>query len=175
MSRCLILVKMNFIQVELGLGLLIAKTDLPCLFKRLRGPAPRHPEGLEYWPRPALPPKGRGPRLGGPEAGPCPGHPTVQCIRHGSTRVGKTRAKKRPYLSCINYLCRFHHPTYHDAFLFSTSLFSFTIIPKLRIPSTIKTQNNLVSFCLWADWAITWNKKVNFGFKKMYFFYVLLE
>ena len=74
---CWILVKMNFKQVELGLGLLIAKTDLPCLFKRLRGPAPRHPEGLEYWPRPALPPKGRGPRLGGPEEGPCPGHPSI--------------------------------------------------------------------------------------------------
>ena len=38
--------KMNFIQVELGLGLLIAKTDLPCLFKRLRGPAPMHPRGV---------------------------------------------------------------------------------------------------------------------------------
>ena len=43
---CWILVKMNFIQVELGLGLLIAKTDLPCLFKRLRGPAPMHPRGV---------------------------------------------------------------------------------------------------------------------------------
>ena len=51
------------------------KTDLPYLFMNPRGPAPRHPEGLQSQPRPALPPKGRGPRLGGPEAGPCPGHP----------------------------------------------------------------------------------------------------
>ena len=51
--------KMNFIQVELGLGLLIAKTDLPCLFKRLRGPAPMHPEGLKYCPR----------KVGGPASG----------------------------------------------------------------------------------------------------------
>ena len=50
------------------------KTDPPYLFRNLRGPAPRHPEGLECCPRPALTPKGRGPRLGVPEAGPCPGH-----------------------------------------------------------------------------------------------------
>ena len=59
------------------------KTVPPYLFRNLRGPAPRHPEGLECWPRPALPPKGRGPRLGVPEAGPCPGHPILCLLSKG--------------------------------------------------------------------------------------------
>ena len=50
------------------------KTYLPYLFMNPRGPAPRHPEGLQSQPRPALPPKRRGPRLGDPEAGPRSGH-----------------------------------------------------------------------------------------------------
>ena len=52
--------------------------DRPALpFLGLVGPRPEAPRGLECQPRPAPPPKRRGPSLGLPEADPRPGHTTL--------------------------------------------------------------------------------------------------